>query len=56
MSTHIQKVTIEVFKVIRVNKHKPKDTWWWNNDVQKTISEKKEYYKYLHHHRSDENI
>jgi hypothetical protein len=41
MSTHIQKVTIEVFGVTRGNKYEPKDTLRWNDDVQKTISEKK---------------
>jgi hypothetical protein len=56
MSTHIRKVTIKVFGVIRENKRKPKDTWWWNDDVQKMISEKNECYKRLHHHMSDENI
>jgi hypothetical protein len=58
MTTHIQKVAIEVFGVTRGNKREPKDTWWWNDDVQKTISEKykKECYKRLHHNMSDENI
>jgi Zn ribbon nucleic-acid-binding protein len=55
MTTHIQKVVIEVFGVTRENKREPKDTWWWNDDVQKTIIEKKECYKCLHHNRSDEN-
>jgi hypothetical protein len=41
MTTHIQKVTIEVFEVTRGNKRDPKDTWWWNDDVQKAINEKK---------------
>jgi hypothetical protein len=40
MTTHIRKVTIEVFGVTRGNKREPKDTWWWNDDVQKVISEK----------------
>jgi hypothetical protein len=56
MTTHIRKVAIEVFGIIRGNKCEPKDTWWWNDDVQKAISEKKECYKYLHHNRSDKNI
>jgi hypothetical protein len=41
MTTHIRKVAIVVFGVIRGNKRKPKDTWWWNDDIQKAISEKK---------------
>jgi hypothetical protein len=41
MTTHIQKVTIEVFGVTRGNKREPKDTWWWNDNVQKAINEKK---------------
>jgi hypothetical protein len=28
MTTHIRKVAIKVFGVIRGNKHEPKDTWW----------------------------
>jgi hypothetical protein len=56
MTTHIRKVTIEVFGVDRENKYEPKDIWWWNDDVQKKISEKKECYKRLHHNMSDENI
>jgi hypothetical protein len=28
MSTHIRKVSMEVFGVSRENKHKSKDTWW----------------------------
>jgi hypothetical protein len=56
MLTHMRKLTIEVFGVIRRNKREPKDTWWWNDNVQKTINEKKECYKHLHHHMSDENI
>jgi hypothetical protein len=56
MTTHIQKVAIEVFGATKGNKREPKDTWWWNNDVQKAISEKKECYKRLHHNMSDENI
>jgi dipeptidase len=56
MTTHIQKVTIEVFGVTRENKREPKDTWWWNDNVQKAINENKEYYKRLHHNMSDENI
>jgi hypothetical protein len=56
MTTHIWKVTIEVFRVTRENKHEPKYTWWWNDDVQRTISENKECYKRLHHNRSDVNI
>jgi hypothetical protein len=56
MSTHIRKVTIEVFGVTRENKREPKDTWWRNDDVQKTINEKKECYKRLHHNRNDKNI
>jgi hypothetical protein len=56
MTTHIQKVTIEVFGVTKKNKREPKNTWWWNDDVRKTINEKKERYKRLHHNRSDENI
>jgi Zn ribbon nucleic-acid-binding protein len=56
MMTHIWKVAIEVFGVIRVNKREPKDSWWWNDDVYEAISEKKECYKCLHHKRSDKNI
>jgi hypothetical protein len=56
MTTHIRKVTIEVFGVTKGNKHELKDTWWWNDDVQKSINEKKECYKRLYHNRSDENI
>jgi hypothetical protein len=56
MTTHIRKVTIEVFEVSRGNKRESKVTWWWNDDVQKTISEKKKCYKRLHHNKSDENI
>jgi hypothetical protein len=56
MTTHIRKVTIEVFGVIRENKREPKDTCWWNDDVQKAINEKKECYKRLHHNKSDEII
>jgi hypothetical protein len=56
MTTHIQKMVIEVFGVNRGNKCEAKNTWWWNDDVQKTISEKKECYKRLHHIMSDENI
>jgi hypothetical protein len=56
MTTHIQKVDIEVFGVTRRNKREPKDTWWLNDDIQKMISEKKECYKRLHHNKSDKNI
>jgi hypothetical protein len=56
MTTHIQKVVIEVFGVTKEDERESKDTWWWNDDVQKTINEKKECYKCLHHNRSDENI
>jgi hypothetical protein len=56
MTTHIRKMTIEVFGVTNGNKHESKNTWWWNDDVQKTINEKKECYKRLHHNRSNENI
>jgi hypothetical protein len=56
MTTHIRKVSIEVFGVTRGNKCESKDTWWWNDDVQKVINEKKECYKRLHHNRNDENI
>jgi hypothetical protein len=56
ITTHIWKVAIEAFGVIRENKREPKNTWWWNDDVQKAISEKKECYKRLHHNTSDENI
>jgi hypothetical protein len=56
MTTHIRKVTIEVFGVTRGNKREPKDTWWWNDEVQKTINEKKECYKRLHRNKNDENI
>jgi hypothetical protein len=55
MTTHFRKITIEVFGVIRGNKHEL-DAWWWNDNVQKTISKKKECYERLHHHGSDENI
>jgi hypothetical protein len=41
ISTHIQKVAIEVFEIIKQNKHESKDTWWGNDDVQKTNSVKK---------------
>jgi hypothetical protein len=41
MTTHIQNMAIEVFRVTRENKREPKDTWWWNDDVQKPIGEKK---------------
>jgi formyltetrahydrofolate synthetase len=41
ISTHIQKVAIEVFEIIKQNKHESKDTWWENDDVQKTNSVKK---------------
>jgi hypothetical protein len=34
MVTHIRKVVIEVFGVIRGNKREPKDTWWWNDDTK----------------------
>jgi hypothetical protein len=56
MTTHIRKVTIEVFGVTRENKCEPKNTWWWNDDVQKAINEKKYCYKRLQHNRSDENL
>jgi hypothetical protein len=56
MTTHIRKVTIELFEVTRGNKREPKNTKWWNDDVQKAINEKKECYRRLHHNRSDENI
>jgi hypothetical protein len=56
MMTHIWKVAIEVFGVIRVNKREAKDSWWWNDDVYEAISEKKECYKCLHHKKSDKNI
>jgi hypothetical protein len=56
MTTYIQKVAIEMFRVTRGNKCEPKNTWWWNDDVQKAINEKKECYKRLHHNRGDENI
>jgi hypothetical protein len=41
MTTHIQKVSIEVFGVTRGNKREPKNIWWWNDNVQKAINEKK---------------
>jgi hypothetical protein len=56
MTTHIRKVTRELFGVTKGNKCEPKDTWWWNDNVQKVINGKKECYKRLHHNRSDENI
>jgi hypothetical protein len=56
MTTHIRKMTIEVFGVNKENKREPKDTLWWNDDVQKAINEKKECYKRLHHNKIDKNI
>jgi hypothetical protein len=55
MATHIWKVVIKVFGVIRGNKRAPKDTWLWNDDVQKAINEKKECYKRLHHKEARRN-
>jgi hypothetical protein len=33
MTTHIRKMTIEVFRVTRGNKRESKNTLWWNDDV-----------------------
>jgi hypothetical protein len=56
MTTHIRKMSIEVFGVTKGNKRNPKDTWWLNDDVQKAINKKKECYKRLHHNKSDKTI
>jgi hypothetical protein len=65
MTTHISKVAIEVFEVIRGNKYEQvirenkcerKDTWWWDKNIQKIINKKKEYYKCLHYHKNNKNI